>query len=338
MEQVSKIPDGKKLFHYSTPPGLLGMLESKCLWFSNIHYLNDSREYYYIFDLLKRVLEEGYHAIVPQKYLSVIKEKERTRNNYDEPAWLYETDTDYWTNINMILPVFSFSLTEKKDILSQWRGYCPDGGYSFSFDSEQLNDMMREYRLEIKKCLYDDTEQRKFIRDEVIGVTPENYVLAFTDQTPFGLPPALDSMKYMYARASRYAPLFKHYKFKEEREWRIIKDYNKDFSERILMDQNPALELDIVEKRIDIKFRYGKNTIIPYLQIPFLKYNEKGETVLDEYNNKIKTHIKIPELVIGPGPQKELNEQACKTMLNMRIDGREGNTKIVQSKVPYRNW
>jgi hypothetical protein len=40
------------------------------------------------------------------------------------------------------------SFSEKGDLLSQWRGYCPQGvGYSIGFDSAKLNELAKNPQL-----------------------------------------------------------------------------------------------------------------------------------------------------------------------------------------------
>jgi len=47
----------KHLYHYTSQKGLLGILQSKKLWMTNILYLNDSSEFLYTVDLVKTELE-----------------------------------------------------------------------------------------------------------------------------------------------------------------------------------------------------------------------------------------------------------------------------------------
>jgi len=107
--------------------------------FTHIKYLNDAAEYSYALNLLANVLKDykgidNYDHI--QNALGVITDNERLQNHY------------------------SFSLTEEKDLLSQWRGYCPNGGYSFAVNSQHLDEMRSTYKLTFEKWLYDEDEQR----------------------------------------------------------------------------------------------------------------------------------------------------------------------------------
>jgi len=56
----SIVPEIPSLYHYTSQAGLLGMIDYKQLWFTHIHYMNDSSEYGYAMKLIFRVLKDEY--------------------------------------------------------------------------------------------------------------------------------------------------------------------------------------------------------------------------------------------------------------------------------------
>jgi hypothetical protein len=52
----SETPD--RLYHYTDARGLLGILESRKLWASDVRLLNDARELDYAADLVRRWLDD----------------------------------------------------------------------------------------------------------------------------------------------------------------------------------------------------------------------------------------------------------------------------------------
>src|SRR5229473_2809916 len=48
----------RTLYHYTTQAGLLGIIKCRCLWTTNIFYLNDSREFNYALELAHADLKE----------------------------------------------------------------------------------------------------------------------------------------------------------------------------------------------------------------------------------------------------------------------------------------
>lgn len=274
------------LYHYSSPGGLLGMMESKSIWMSNIRYQNDSEEYNHIFKVFKKLIEEEYPEFETRHYLGNQTERE------------------------LFVPtVFTFSLTENKDLLSQWRGYCPNGGYSFGFDRSQLNDFITRFGLSIHRCIYDEDEQRKAIREQVIRFSPQDWgdIRSGKKQWDSSL---IYGSRYMFNRLANLAPVLKHHAFKEEVEWRLIKNFEGSGPENRPLEQHPAFNYfkakPEAEKSGDgqfLKFREDKGILIPYLSLPLVD-------LADPYQS-----VKLSEVVIGPSVRQQLAKPACESML-----------------------
>ena len=50
------------LYHYTSQTGLIGMLNTKTIWASKIHYLNDSKEFALALKLARRELTKRIRA------------------------------------------------------------------------------------------------------------------------------------------------------------------------------------------------------------------------------------------------------------------------------------
>lgn len=283
------------LFHYTDAGGLLGMVQYKKLWLTSIHYQNDSQEYYYAFDLVKEILEKHYPGLL----------------QYSEVYSREKTST-----------VFTFSLSERKDLLSQWRGYCPDGGFAISFNKSQLNELVASEDILVAKCIYDKKEQISFIIDNVIEFRPEYYMQRLElEKDPLH---AKDMQifyfnKQIFNKITRIAPLLKDCSFSEEQEWRLIK---------VLQTSSDAQSLgDSVKKYIaenTVKIRARKNKLIPYIELPLNRCNNEP--------------VAISEIVISPTPHKELALDACNALLFAESRVINHGVKIKNSKIPYINW
>jgi hypothetical protein len=95
----------KLLFHYTTIAGLMGIIESKSLWASQIQYLNDSLEFNPAIDI--------------------------ARKNIENPSWIGKSE-DYEFLLPKMANDLGFaedlkicvcSFSEEGDLLSQWRAY-----------------------------------------------------------------------------------------------------------------------------------------------------------------------------------------------------------------------
>jgi hypothetical protein len=89
------------LYYYTTSNGLLGILDSDALWASKIHYLNDSTEFELALSLATRVLRE--------KLKAKSSDPEKVRCLLDNIPTI--------ARVNVCVA----SLSEKRDLLSQWR-------------------------------------------------------------------------------------------------------------------------------------------------------------------------------------------------------------------------
>ena len=188
----------RTLYHYTTQAGLLGILDSKEIWASEIQYLNDATEFRNGLDVVGAEL---------RKRLDELDSREggiRGEGLFRELTTLDEIDVD----------VFVLSLTENGDDLSQWRAYGgKHSGFALGFDIERLCQLASEHQFSLDRCLYESPEQG------LLAATIVDSALAWIS--------AGDRMTSRRRREFRRAmiktaPLLKHYSFGEEREWRLV--------------------------------------------------------------------------------------------------------------------
>lgn len=131
-QSPSVVPE--HLYHYTSADGLYGIVTQKEIWATFLHYLNDSAEFQYGLSLTRQLIFE--QAKESEKPLNEILAQVR-----DSLARL--------GRINIAV----FSLTEKGDLLSQWRGYCPNGGYSLGFAIASLISGLSAWRAVLSPCV-----------------------------------------------------------------------------------------------------------------------------------------------------------------------------------------
>jgi hypothetical protein len=107
---------GRLLYHYTSAAGLLGILERRCLFASDVWFLNDASEVRYA---QTRMVERVRQYLGPdQPWLQELLEVSEAK-----PGWLDD--------------VFVTSFCEEPDLLSQWRGYAT-GGFAIGFAADVL--------------------------------------------------------------------------------------------------------------------------------------------------------------------------------------------------------
>lgn len=214
------------LYHYTTMNTFYAMMaQSLCcekgdfhpkylrMWATNYAYQNDYTECKLFLDRLEKSVEKYVEA----KNIALPSD-----------AWklLHESIFD--------MGIYTLSFSEHDDDLTMWRGYGQNGdgvsiGFDFSnlpmppmasfFDSEQeieASEIDREVLIQTDRpieCEYVKPED-DFIPKELVSKTVENLLSEDKD---------LIDLKQAFVNYNN-APRYKHYKYKQEKEWRIIKN------------------------------------------------------------------------------------------------------------------
>lgn len=194
----------RPIYHYTSQRGLLGIVNSKSIWATEIHYLNDSNEFLLAINLAREVLR-GKRNLCSDKILAVFQEE------MEQAIEFAATKTVY---------VCSFS--EEKDLLSQWRSYCPGGiGFSLGFDPEKLALLLEAEGYYIAPCIYDQQ-----IHIQIISELLDSTIAAYEERNPNNAGYVQNQFVW---RLLELAAFLKHSTFSEEREWRVIsKELGKD--------------------------------------------------------------------------------------------------------------
>jgi hypothetical protein len=220
-----------KLYHYTSVEGVAGILRTKAVRATVVHYLNDAQEFRHAFGVARGVMADKL-----------------TISSNNDLASLFAHLSNSLERIEHIR-IAVFSLTEEGDLLSQWRGYCePGGGYSLGFSPAFLRPFLNDHGFFLAPCIYDDTGHRALVEEVV-----DNVSLAFRQVRQDSGAPFEELKDKMlpgfFALFSRIAPMIKHRSFAEEREWRIVSG--------LIADDSPHLG-----------HRLGRSMLIPYFELP----------------------------------------------------------------------
>jgi hypothetical protein len=193
---VSDAP--KFLYHYTSIQGVEGILNTKSVWATQLHFMNDSTEWLYALDLVRENLEDTIALPVTTAWLEFVAEARESLKRIE----------------GIEICVCSFS--EVSNQLSQWRAY---GGYEVTFDVAELEVILRRYEFQLKPCIYDPEEQRRIIDGIVRPIIADRD--SITDEQ--SLMGAANDLQFRLARElAVVAPVLKHPDFKEEKEWRAF--------------------------------------------------------------------------------------------------------------------
>lgn len=285
----SKVIGKKKpttLFHYTTPIGLLEISTSRKIWATDIRYFNDPKEFQHALDITHSIIEDFYKV-------------------NDDPKRLEGLDYDFIEYLRINLgkkwnpEVYVVSFTEEGDLLSQWRGYCPKGGFSIGFHFDFLSQIAKIHDSDLLTCVY-DPKIKKQIVEEFLVLHNKKYVEAKDGTKQYNSDQLARTITNEFI-ISLYAiaPMLKHESFKEEKEWRIV-------SSRLRIQP-------------EIKFRANESKIIPYIEISLCQGGEE---------------VNFKSIYCGPDSNNQLSKKAVMQLLKKN---RLPEHAFKLSKTPYRS-
>ncbi len=282
----------KTLYHYTSLEALVAIVQTKRLRASNVRFLNDRSESLWLKEHVLAVLRKPGFPSEQQNLIS---------------------DAINSIETGRMQSLFVASFSEKCDLLSQWRAYCPSGlGVSIGFSAESLQEQWIANPLPgnpfflnapLQRVRYyaatnegelEQIVQRLLEVDRKIMVDEPNRQFSFSSTASWLYP---------------LSPFFKHDAFSEECEWRkvVSKDYR----------QMPGQ-----------KFRQGKSTLIPFVEIMLDVMRVGAECVPRE-------SYFINEVVVGPTPVPELTLEAVHSLFSSED---HPEVPVRSSIIPFRDW
>jgi hypothetical protein len=228
MDNIATTDIPVPLYHYTSQSGLLGIVNHRCIWATNVKYLSDSREFFYARDLVQKEV---------QKLLQGPAE--------DEIEFLAKLDGLVSSSTRGV-SIFTCSFSKKGDLLSQWNGYCPGGnGYSIGFNLQHIEMLLAKQDFILAPCIYKKSEQLKVVHDLI-----DRYLAGYHNQSQKLSRSARisASLQLFSIEFLKMAPRLKHPAFAQENEWRLI-------SGPIHPNDNR------------LKYREGKSMLVPYIEV-----------------------------------------------------------------------
>jgi hypothetical protein len=214
--------DDDLLYHYTSAAGLIGLLgtptSAATMWLTQIQYMNDEAEFYHAYELARG---------------EIIRLRTECPNVRRVIAGMWGIPHDIHGTLEPVRETilhryFTFSLSEEPDLLSQWRGYAPDGGYSVGFKVGDLKKLAAAHRFQFQRCIYDDNEKKGEIATKMREIEAAfqqgeaDYTIGSISSMPEGQQAEGTARARVQMAVNRVSSYFKHQSFQEEREWRIV--------------------------------------------------------------------------------------------------------------------
>jgi len=325
----------KTLYHYTSLEALQSIVKSKKLRASNIRFLNDMSE----------------TLIFRQDVLEVL----RQRANGGERAQALAELIDHIES-RPLQSLFVASFSEKGDLLSQWRAYCPPGlGVSIGFNSSCLqenwvwnpHDNQEPFFLSssLTKIRYYGKSQRAELEqdiDDLIAIDGDDAVFAAVGMIislfpGSGLPrSAITEVTKIFAEAIIKVEGGPN-SFNGFRSAPPLRSVAAWIAMLAPLIKHDAFEEEREWRKVVSKdfrnmpgqqFRMGKSTLIPFIEVMLNVVTKEAECVAREDDF-------IHEVIVGPTPTPELTVEALHSFFQS-----EGYSKVEVriSQVPFRSW
>lgn len=315
-----------ELMHYTGAAGLYGIVAEKTLWASHATFLNDSEEVVGFLDRrLPMILKPELKRHVAESAELTAKVKVASQQGCDllDQWWrkLFEAfkDAQEKTQDHYVASFCAAGneWVSQNGLLSQWRGYGPDGGYAIVFDTSGLSSLLAndvgiyhdsEETLVFGDVQYDEDDSNfSFVRDEEIlkhiQHVRDRFVAYLGQQQGEQDYEAFDSIAILSA-------FWKHRGFQEEKEVRIV-----------VGEPSPNIQLEIADQ-----------VTTPFRKIHSFSRNGTAVPCIHLFEDqKLKT-FPIRRVIVGPHPEKKERRKSVEILLrNHGIDA-----EVLVSDTPFR--
>ena len=284
------------LSHYTSTFGLMGILESQALWFTDSKFLNDSSEGEILWDIIDELYSTTNNYSF--EFISALQQVKESQS-----IGLYKEE-------NLVCEKYTYfvcSFSENPDSLTMWNYYTKSdnlSGYNLIFDKRNLlNSIVEkseftEYDFSLVRVVYEKEKQIECIT-RILDFFHSLWIKSRSKRRAY-------LICELYYLLQSICLGFKHHAYKDEREVRIVlKLTNDECAERLLQ---PSSEANAIQ------LRPVKNLFIPYIK-------------LDINKETIKT------LVVSPYIKDNL---AISSVCALLDKNGLPNTKVRGSEIPVR--
>ncbi|HKF82105.1 MAG TPA: DUF2971 domain-containing protein [Solirubrobacterales bacterium] len=318
----------RRLYHYTSLRGLMGICSSTEIWASDVRFVNDASELTYASEL------------IGTEVAAAINDSKRIAQHV-------HLHPDIANPFQVVRP-FIACFCEEADLLSQWRGYgARESAYSLGFDLDQIANFGASPRnTVVQKVVYDPEQQRGAVRLAMqIWIATAETILDEGQLEPSDLFP-YPAIGALQDALIEHHLCFKNPAFAEEKEWRLIKivDLNEELgliddqrrkarwleTKRQVEEFNPEgapFEIPSLPARgaegLEICFRRSAATLVPYVRVP-----------LQDAAGVFTGLLPLWEVIQGPCPDPALSLESLE--LYLRSVGYGVHTEIQTSQVPLR--
>lgn len=295
----------KLLYHYTSAEALLGILQSRSLWATDIRFLNDTEEFTFARDLISSELTRRASRLRTERVRSNLAEQLKDLTAHAPP------------------PAYVVSLSEQGNALSQWRAYAPRDGVAIGFHHRALG-AVKAFAL--RRCTYlneahnaskQDRQALDLIVDDIYASMQWAARLMIQREARKVSTDDMETIEALRDHADMIALRFvwsalsiKHAGFAEESEWRLISNMPE------LSLAHPLGPDSIVN------FRRGAFGVTPYLLA----------ALPESWRN---VPLGIARIVVGPSSNAAATVGSIQDLLRLKL---QSPALVEYCGIPFRAW
>jgi hypothetical protein len=224
------------LYHYTSAAGLKGILRENKIRLTHCAFLNDPQENLHyrravaaevarLAALTKeQMLDkfEGNFRAYMERFLEELGDPVGEQTWREYMSRMADLFSSWPTSEGIHEGPWVFCLSAEPDFLSQWRAYCPGGGFAIGFSSDRLKSMAPTSNL--RRCEYEETPSRaEFTARWLMGKFNEwRDSKGYWSPTEFAEALFRGDLRLEYTDA-----IYKPMPFRDEREWRLFAGYGE---------------------------------------------------------------------------------------------------------------
>jgi Protein of unknown function (DUF2971) len=294
------------LFHYTDGGAVIGMIQNKELWATSVQYMNDPNELHFVIDEVISYCEAKMKDLPERKPTPLLiaepgsHPKEDIENEMaicvlEDTIGVLKSRTKSYEQICLI------SLSKKGDLLSQWRAYASNGGYSIGFSRDCLQELAVSQE-KIKISQYQDGKEVSFWEHKPFYKLLPCIYTKREEQKRYALQTIDTALEFLKKNAYKWVL---EQETTHQQAYSVMRDLGNEVGDgiiwlsAILKDASFEEEQEwrLVSKPIryeDLSYRSRGSLIVPFHKFSLTKADAKTEPV-----------SAIKEIYIGPGSDRE---------------------------------
>lgn len=303
MDSNSKNNIPNTVYHYTSPSGLLGIVDNgedsknAKLWFTRWDSLNDKNERYDIQEVLKEYKKSKGDSI-PKEFQDAIQKLIDTDvDEWELPPILWHYyDMNHLKCMNFSDPdpdnIYICSFSTDGDSLPMWNYYSKSShyeGYALGIDVAKWEERVKELNgcaLDIRRVIYDEKDKIKKI-DEIVSECEKDLKNESIQKILSTILGTEYIEQNLSLRIARLQLVFKDKHFSHENEVRVILRIPKDKD---------------ISNELPTKYRQGYGYTIPYVEIPVPKEAITSIRVGPLFDKELaKKNVNVKEMLESRG-------------------------------------